>query len=70
MTPTQRQTLEMELATIDRRRAELEMVLSTLPPDTHHCCDPRREEFEAELSSLWQHRQEIAEELYPRPQDA
>lgn len=70
MAPHQeREILEMRLRSLDRRRAELEMVLSTLPPDTHCCGDPRREEVEAELSSLWKNRLEIAEKLNPPPDE-
>jgi hypothetical protein len=47
--------LSARLAYIARRRAELEMVLSTLP-HMQQCCDHEREELEAELAALWRYR--------------
>jgi hypothetical protein len=49
MTNKDREILEGHLAEIDRRRAELEMVLATLPPDPYRC---DRQDLEAELRRL------------------
>ena len=69
MTDKQREILTVQLAAIDRRRAELEAVLTTLPPDTQHGseseADHQRHELEAELPELWQWRAEITEQLNP-----
>jgi hypothetical protein len=68
MSNQEQKQLEMKVAEIDRRRAQLEMVLNALRPDTQHCCrDRRREEIEVELSNLWRHRIEIAEDISLRP---
>jgi hypothetical protein len=50
------------IAEIDRRHAELEMVLSTLP-NTPQRLD--RGELEAELTELWRYRAQIAQQLAP-----
>jgi hypothetical protein len=62
-----REILESWLRRIDRRRSELEMVMNSLPPDTHCCGDPRREEVQLELSDLWRRRVEICKKLRPSP---
>jgi hypothetical protein len=62
MTDKERQVLEGQLAEIDRHRAELEIVLSTIPPNRYD-----RQELEAELRGLWSLRLELAERLNPRP---
>jgi hypothetical protein len=67
MTNKDREILEGHLAEIDRRRAELEMVLGTLPPDPYRC---DRQDLEAELRGLWSLRAEIAAQLNPRPHAA
>lgn len=67
MTNKDREILEGHLAEIDRRRAELEMVLGTLPPDPYRC---DRQELEADLRGLWSLRLELAEGLNPRPHAA
>ena len=61
MTNTERAQLEARLAEIDRRRATLEMVISTLPPTPHHCedCEDQREQLEAELRGLRSLRAEL-----------
>ena len=53
---TDREMLEFELQRIDRRRAELELVLSTLPPDYH-------QDLEDELRELWLARVEVTKQL-------
>jgi hypothetical protein len=63
----QQEILSARLANIDRRRAELEIVLSTLPPDAHSCCGCPRQELEEELNALWRYRLEIAEQLNLAP---
>ena len=65
MTDLERQIIESQLAEIDRRRAELEFMLDTLPPVTAQCCDHEREELESELRSLWGVSREIARQLNP-----
>lgn len=67
MTNKDREILEGHLAEIDRCRAELEMVLGTLPPDPYRC---DRQELEADLRGLWSLRLELAEGLNPRPHAA
>jgi hypothetical protein len=59
----EQEILSASLAEIDRRCAELEMVLSTLPPDAQCCCGCQREELEAELSALWRFRLELDRQL-------
>ena len=67
MTDKQREILTVQLAAIDRRRAELEAALSALPPMSPQGCeaDHQRHELEAELPELWQWRAEITEQLNP-----
>jgi hypothetical protein len=65
MTDKERQVLEGQLAEIDRRRAELEIVLGTIPLNRYD-----RQELEAELRGLWSLRLELAEQLSPRPHAA
>ena len=65
MTDLERQIIESQLAEIDRRRAELEFMLDTLPPITAQCCDYGREELEIELRDLWAIRTEILGQLNP-----
>ena len=52
MTDLERQIIESQLAEIDRRCAELEFMLDTLPPITAQCCDHGREQLELELRDL------------------
>ena len=61
--------LSAELAKIDRRRAEVECLLTYLSYDPHRCGgdDYRREALEAELRWLWSRRTEITEQLQPYP---
>ena len=54
----ERQQLEAEVARVDRRRAELEIVINTLAPDY-------RAELEDELVGLWNLRRTLAEQLRP-----
>jgi hypothetical protein len=65
MNDKERQVLEGQLAEIDRRRAELDIVLGTIPPNRYD-----RQELEAELRGLWSFRLELAERLSPRPHAA
>ena len=65
MTDKERQVLEGQLAEIDRRRAELEIVLGSIPPNRYD-----HQELEAELLGLWSLRLELAERLNPRPHAA
>jgi hypothetical protein len=58
VTNKEREILAARLAQIDSRRAELEMVLASLPPRAR-----LREDMEAELRALWRARLEIAEQL-------
>jgi hypothetical protein len=58
MNEKERQVLEAQLYSIDRHRAELELVAGTLPPH-----DFMREAIEREIAGLWQRRLEIAERL-------
>jgi hypothetical protein len=60
MTNKDREIAACRLAEIDRRRAELEMVLTTLPPST-----AQHEQLEAELAALWRYRVEIVGQLTP-----
>ena len=62
MTNKDRQILEAQMAAIDRRRAELEFVLTTLPRAVPYCCDHVREQVETELRDLWRYRLEITEQ--------
>jgi hypothetical protein len=60
-TDLKREALEHALADIDRRRAELEMVLASLPLDSQHCCgDYQRQAVESELQDLWELRIRLA----------
>jgi hypothetical protein len=54
--------LQRDLADIDRRRAELEAVLNTVPPN----CFDYRQQLESELNGLWALRRTLAEQLRPR----
>jgi hypothetical protein len=60
MNEKERQVLEAQLYSIDRHRAELELVAGTFPPH-----DFMREAIEREIASLWRRRLEIAERLNP-----
>jgi hypothetical protein len=62
----EQQMLGARLAVIDRRRAEIEFMLSTMPLNTR-CCDGgcQREELESELRGLWRFRLALAEQLRP-----
>jgi hypothetical protein len=60
MTNKDREIAAMRLAEIDRRRAELEIVLSHLP-NTPQRLD--RDELETELAHLWRYRAQIAQLL-------
>jgi hypothetical protein len=60
-----RQLLEAELVRVDRRRAELEIVSRSLPPDMHCCGDDQRDEIEDHLRVLWSRRKAIARRLGP-----
>jgi hypothetical protein len=51
MNEKERQVLEAQLYSIDRHRAELELVAGTFPPH-----DFRREAIEREIASLWRRR--------------
>jgi hypothetical protein len=59
MDAKEQQALERDIADIDRRRAELEMVIGARPPDC-------RAELEDELAGLWRLRRALAEQLRPR----
>lgn len=48
-----------ELARLDLRRSELEMLLATLPRHTPGCYVAEREWAEEELRQLWARRQEL-----------
>jgi hypothetical protein len=65
LTNKEREILQGQLAAIDRRRAELEIVLASVAPEGHHCfgCAGSRQELEAELRDLWRHRLTLAEQL-------
>jgi hypothetical protein len=66
MTDKERQILESQLREIDLRRSQLEVVLTSLPPDTPQCCGScQRQELEDELRDLWSIRLELAEQLNP-----
>ena len=58
MSNRKQEILSVQLASIDRRRAELECMMTTLPPDY-------REDFEDELRDLWVHQVKVAEQLTP-----
>jgi len=58
----EQQILERELATVDQRRAQLELVISSISP----ACTDYRNELEAEMNGLWSRRRELAEQLRPR----
>jgi hypothetical protein len=53
---------DRDLADIDRRRAEIELVLGSVSP----ACTDYRDELESELAGLWRLRRELAEQLRPR----
>ena len=56
-----RQVLEAELIRVDRRRAELEIVSQSLPPQ---CCgDDQRSEIDDHLRVLWARRKALARQL-------
>jgi hypothetical protein len=59
MSEQERQQLEAEVARVDRRRAELEIVINTVAPDY-------RAQLEDELVGLWNLRRTLAEQLRPR----
>ena len=59
MSEQERQQLEAEVARVDRRRAELEIVINTVAPDY-------RAQLEDELVGLWTLRRTLAEQLRPR----
>jgi hypothetical protein len=58
----EQQERERDLADIDRRRAELELVIGTISPN----CVDYREQLESELNALWNLRCTLAEQLRPR----
>ena len=66
MTDKAHEILLSRLAEIDQRRAEVEFMLSTMPPNAP-CCDGdgdnAREELEVELRDLWAIRTDIFEQL-------
>ena len=59
MSEQERQQLEAEVARVDRRRAELEIVINKVEPDY-------RAQLEDELVGLWNLRRTLAEQLRPR----
>jgi hypothetical protein len=67
MTDRVREILGAQLVEIDRRRAELECMLASLPPANPHscCCDCHRQDLEDELRDLWRARVALAEQIRP-----
>ncbi len=66
MTPIEKQILQSELAGVDRRRAEVEATLASLPPYNPNCPDYRRQELDAEYRELGSMRRDIEEKLHPK----
>jgi len=55
--------LEMQLTEIDRKRAQLEIMINSMPHNTHCCGGCERDELEDELRALWAVRNDIARQL-------
>jgi hypothetical protein len=58
MTNKEREILAATLAEIDRRHAELEYVLQSLPPRS-----PLREDLQTQLAELWRYRAQLAKQI-------
>ena len=64
---TDQEQHDTELARLDRRRAELEMLLATLPRHLPGCYNPERELAEEEMRFLWARREMLVSSNQSNP---